>query len=123
MTVLEKIEYLMKKNGLNKRQFSLLSDIPYSTLNNLLLRGTDSMRLPTFIRICDFFGVTMDSMAYDEMDIVFKKDVAPEEYTPDEKSIIHSFRYLGEEGKKRVLYTLDMEKTIETEKKKEIASA
>lgn len=74
MTLLEKIDYLMKENHLNKRQFSIKSDMPYSTIDNIWKRGTESMRLPTFMKICDYFGVTMDSMAYDDREIEYRKD-------------------------------------------------
>jgi len=72
MTLLEKISFLMDERQLNKRQLSIKAGMPYSTIDNLWKRGTDSLRLPTFRKICDFFGVTMDSMAHDEKDIEYK---------------------------------------------------
>lgn len=123
MTLLEKLDILLKNNGLNKRQFSIQSTIPYSTIDNWYKVGYEKMQLATFRTLCDFFGVTMDSMAYDDMEIVYKKDLAPMEFSPEEKGMIHSYRYLDEEGQKRVLYTLENEKRIEVEKKKDIASA
>lgn len=74
MTTLNKMERLMEKKQLNKRQLSIQSDIPYSTLDNLWKRGSDSMRLPTFMKLCDFFNVTMDSMAYDDREIEYRVD-------------------------------------------------
>ena len=123
MTLLEKVAFLLDENGLNKRQFSIQSSIPYSTIDNWYKVGYDKMQLATFKTLCDFFGVTMDSMAYDDRDIVYKKDVVPVDFTPEEKSMIHSLRYLNNDGKERVLYTLENEKRIESEKKKEFASA
>ena len=74
MTTRNKMERLMEKKQLNKRQLSIQSDIPYSTLDNLWKRGSDSMRLPTFMKLCDFFNVTMDSMAYDDREIEYRVD-------------------------------------------------
>ena len=118
MTVLEKIEYLISKSGLNMRKFAIQSEIPYSTIKNLWVRGSDSMRLPTFRAICDFFGVTMDSMAYDDREIVYRKDVKMPEISPEERDIIHAFRYLDDDGKGRILHALNYERIQEKERKK-----
>ena len=71
MTLLEKIDYLMKAQKLNKNQFSQRCGIPYTTIDGIFKKGYENMRLPTFIKICDFFGVTMESMAYDDKDIEY----------------------------------------------------
>ena len=77
MTLLEKITYLMKERGLNRRQFSQGSGLPYSTVSNLWNRDTNSLTLPIFRKICTFFGVTMDSMAFDDQEIQYKTDLSP----------------------------------------------
>ena len=118
MTVLEKIEYLMSINGLNKRQLSVQSGVPYSTISNLWARGSVNMSLSLFRAMCDFFGVTMDSMAYDDQEIVYRKDVKIPEITPSEKDIIHAFRYLDDDGKGRILNALNYERMQEKERKK-----
>ena len=74
MTLLEKIDFLMKKRGMNKRQLSLKSNVPYTTIDGLYKVGYENMRLPTFMKLCDFFNVTMDSMAYDDREIEYKVD-------------------------------------------------
>jgi DNA-binding Xre family transcriptional regulator len=101
MTLLDKLEYLMRKRNLNKRQFSLQSGLPYSTIDNLWKRGTDSMRLPTFIKICSFFNVTMDSMAYDEREIQYKTE--QEANLPlEESDLLNKYRHLNADGKQMV---------------------
>lgn len=103
MTLIEKIEYLMKENSLNRRQLSISSGIPYSTLDNLWKRDTASMRLPTFKRLCDFFGVTMASMAYDELDIMYLGENTAEPdsvvLSPGENTLIDRYRQMNDEGK------------------------
>lgn len=74
MTLLEKIDFLMKKYGMNKRQLSLRSNVPYTTIDGLYKVGYENMRLPTFMKLCDFFNVTMDSMAYDDREIEYRVD-------------------------------------------------
>ena len=71
MTLLEKIIFLSKERGLNRKALSDQSGIPYTTVSNWFQRGCDSMNLSTFARLCRFFGVTMESMAYDDKDIVY----------------------------------------------------
>lgn len=123
MKMIEKISSLMHDAGLNKRQFSLKAGIPYSTVDNWYKVGCDKMQLPTFRALCDFFGVTMDSMAYDEQKIVYRKDVKMPEITPAERDMIHSFRYLDEDGKERVLNSINFERDQEREKKKVVAAS
>ena len=91
MTVLEKIEFLMRENGLNRRQLSIQSKIPYSTISNLWVRGSDSMRLPTFRALCDFFGVTMDSMAWDDQEIVYRKDLKAPELSGEQRDVAEAY--------------------------------
>ena len=74
MTLLEKISYLMKENHLNKRQLSMNCGLPYSTIDNIFKVSYEKMKLPTFMKICDYFGVTMDSMVYDDREIEYRKD-------------------------------------------------
>ena len=45
MTLIEKIDYLLKKEGLNKRQLSIKADIPYTTIDGWYKRGYENMTL------------------------------------------------------------------------------
>ena len=110
MTLLEKIDFLIKDRHLNKRKLSLESKIPYSTLDNLWKRGSDSMRLPTFKRLCHFFKVSMDSMAYDELDIQpYDPDDPPFYTSPHEQEIIKRYRETDIYGKGLVNRALNMD--------------
>lgn len=80
MTFLEKLDYLMEKNHLNKRKVSQGSGIPYSTIDAFYKQGYNNIKLSTFRKLCDYFGVSMDSMARDDVEF-------PEEYTPNSKGI------------------------------------
>lgn len=75
MTLLEKISYLMKENHLNKRQLSINLGLSYSAVDGFFKVSYERMKLPTFMKICDYFGVTMDSMAYDDREIEYRKDL------------------------------------------------
>lgn len=80
MTFLEKLDYLMEMNHLNKRKVSQGSGIPYSTVDAFYKQGYNNIKLSTFRKLCDYFGVSMDSMARDDVEF-------PERYVPNSKGI------------------------------------
>lgn len=98
MTLLEKINYLMIENGLNKRQLSIKSGVPYSTIDGFYKVGYENMRLPTFKTICDFFKVTMDSMAYDDREIRYLDEKTPESLDKNERELLTKYNMLNDEG-------------------------
>lgn len=69
MNFLEKLEMLMKQKQVNKRQLSIGSDIPYSTIDNLWKKGYDNIKLSTLKKLASFFGVTLDFLARDVIDL------------------------------------------------------
>ena len=79
MTFLEKLDFLMKEKGLNKHKLADLSGVPYTTIVGWYQRGYSGMTLTVFKKICDYFGVTMYSMA--------KDDVKIEYYNPNKKNL------------------------------------
>ena len=91
MTFLEKLDYLMKCEGLNKHSLSKLSGIPYTTIIGWYERGPENMGIGTFSKLCHFFNVDMTSMAYDELEI---KPYDPEAmYTTEhEREVILRYR-------------------------------
>lgn len=80
MTFLEKLDYLMKKNNLNKKRLSDQSNIPYSTIDGFYKQSYNNIKLSTFKKLCEYFGVTMDCMARDEVSEI-------EYYNPKKKSL------------------------------------
>ena len=71
MTLLEKIDRLKEEKHINNSRLSAMTGIPYTTIDSFYKKGYENMKLPTFIKLCDFFGVTMESMAYDDKDIEY----------------------------------------------------
>lgn len=109
MNLLEKIDFLVKENSLNKRKLSINADIPYSTIDGLYKVGYENMRLPTFRKLCDYFNVTMDSMAYDDREIEYKSDISPAALSREEQDLIWNFGRLDPRGQNAVLDTLQRE--------------
>ncbi|MDE7445923.1 MAG: helix-turn-helix transcriptional regulator [Lachnospiraceae bacterium] len=71
MNFLDKLDILMKKNNLNKKRLSEKSGIPYSTIDSFYKQSYNNIKLSTFKKVCDYFGITMDSMARDELEIEY----------------------------------------------------
>lgn len=79
MTFLDKLDILIASKSLNKKSFSNISGIAYTTIINWYKRGYDNMSVSIFKKICDFFNVTMDSMIRDELEIEY--------YNPNKKDL------------------------------------
>lgn len=73
MNFLSKLDALMADKELNKRQLATESGIPYTTIVNWYKRGYDNMSLSNFKILCDFFNVTMDSLARDDVEELEKR--------------------------------------------------
>ena len=91
MKMINKIELLMREAGLNRRQLSIKAGIPYSTVDNWFKVDCEKMQLPTFRALCDFFGVTMDSMAWDDQEIVYRKDLKVPELSGEQRDVAEAY--------------------------------
>ena len=105
MTLLEKIDYLLSENKLNKRKLSMQAEIPYSTVDGWYKRGYENMTLTVFKKLCSFFQVDMTSMAFDELEI---QPYDPERMhtTPREREIIKAYRRADDYDQTSVCGTL-----------------
>ena len=73
MTFTTKLDALMRERGIkNASQLSEASGIPYTTIRNWYSRGYEGMSVSTLRQLCEFFGVTMESMIYDDLPIAKK---------------------------------------------------
>ena len=118
MTFLEKLDFLMKKNSLNKKRLSDQSGIPYSTIDGFYKQSYNNIKLSTFKKLCDFFGVTMDSMARDEVtEIEYynpnKKDL---HITPEEEILVKCYRTADDLDKTLALRAVNADQVMETKK-------
>lgn len=108
MTLLEKIDFLLKKRGINKKQLSAQADIPYTTIDSFYKKGYDNMKLSTFKKLCRFFDVDMTSMAFDELEI---QPYDPERMhtTSKERELIIKYRQADEFDRTTVERALGVE--------------
>lgn len=70
MTLLEKLDFLMKINKIkNLHKLADLSNVPYTTYRTMFQRGVDNIALDTARKICNFFDLTLDELLTDEIDL------------------------------------------------------
>ena len=63
MDFLEKLNYLMEKNHLNKSTLSKACNIPYTTIDGWYKKGYEGLKLTTLRKLADYFGTTLDYWA------------------------------------------------------------
>lgn len=67
MDFLEKLNFLMDKNNLNKSTLSKSCDIPYTTIDGWYKRGYEGLKLPTLKKLSNYFGTSLDYWADDNL--------------------------------------------------------
>ncbi len=67
MDFLEKLNFLMDKYNLNKSTLSKLCDIPYTTIDGWYKRGYEGLKLPTLKKLSNYFGISLDYWADDNL--------------------------------------------------------
>lgn len=67
MDFLQKLNFLMKQNNLNKSTLSKACNIPYTTVDGWYKRGYQGLKLPTLKKLSDYFNVSLDYWADDEL--------------------------------------------------------
>lgn len=60
MNFLEKLDYLMKKKGLNKSKLSKLSGVPYTTIDGFYKKGYENTKISTIQKIALALDVSLD---------------------------------------------------------------
>ena len=100
MNLLEKLDFLMARMGLNKHTLSEQS-------------GYENMKMSTLFKLGDFFNVPIDYLIMDEFDTphdyylyLVRNDNKLE--TDAEKHLLSAFRSLNDKGKEAVLSHLEI---------------
>lgn len=101
MNFLDKLNYLMAKNNLNKNTLSKACDIPYTTIDGWYKKGYEGLKLTTLRKLSNYFGTTLDFWASD----------APFELSniSDEiKQLIQQYSSLDDRDQKLIKYILKL---------------
>lgn len=67
MTFLQKLDFLMERDGLTHTTLSQRSGIPYTTILNWYKRGYEGLKLATVKKLAEFFGTTLDFFIRDDV--------------------------------------------------------
>ena len=68
MKLTDKLDLLMRERGINKKDLSRQSGIPYTTIINFYEKGTDNVKLSTLLKLSRYLGVTLDYIADDNIE-------------------------------------------------------
>lgn len=124
MTFLEKLEFLMKEHNVkNIKRLSEELGMPRSTIDAFYKQGYSNMKLSNFRAICDYFGVTMDCMARDEVtEIEYynpkRKDLP---ITPEEEILVKCYRSADDLDKTLALRAVNADQAVEAKKENKSA--
>lgn len=66
MNFLEKLNYLMEKNHLNKNTLSKACNIPYTTIDGWYKKGYEGLKLTTLKKLAEYFGTSLDYWASED---------------------------------------------------------
>lgn len=117
MSFSKKINRLLKENGMSKAALAKESGIPYTTLDSMLKRETDTARLATIFRIAKALGTSVEALVFDE-------EEAEPSMTLEEKKVLELYSLLDARGRNTVLSLLEKEADnsafAEEEKKKRL---
>ena len=67
MNFLEKLDYLMSVNGLNKSTLSSLSGVPYTTIDALYKKGFENIKMSTIKKLASSLNVSLDYLMDDSI--------------------------------------------------------
>lgn len=94
MDFLEKLNQLMAQNKIKISELSRQSGIPYTTIDGFYKKGYQNIKLSTLKQLSDFFHVSLDYLARDELE----NPVLDE----GEEALLMKYRMLDEFGKRKV---------------------
>lgn len=99
MDFLEKLNYLMEKNHLNKNTLSKACNIPYTTIDGWYKKGYEGLKLTTLRKLSQYFGTSLDYWASEEI----LTDITSELSVDDEvKQLAHQYSLLNDSDRQLV---------------------
>lgn len=108
MSFNKKIVKLLKEKKKTKAELAKAAGIPYTTLDSMLKRDSETSRLETIYKIAEYLDVTVEELVFDKTVSTLKSD----SFTENEKNLIMDFRLIDERGKSAVMASLMHEKSM-----------
>lgn len=94
MDFLEKLNFLMSTHNLNKSTLSKACNIPYTTIDGWYKRGYEGLKLPTLKKLSNYFGISLDYWANDNLTEPIPSKNNSLTLTPKELCLINNYRNL-----------------------------
>lgn len=113
MNFLEKLDFLMGKEGINKSKLSQISGVPYTTIDGFYKKGYENTKISTIRKIASAFKVSLDYLVDDNIsDECYqppKTKNAPSELSEEALNIAKQYNTLDERGRGAVKAILSYE--------------
>lgn len=101
MSFNKKVNRLLKENKMTKAALAKESGIPYTTLDSMLKRETDTARLEAIFRMAKALGTSVEALVFDDEEEI--------PVSPEEKRILELYSLLDSRGKNTVLSLMERE--------------
>ena len=105
MSFNKKVIKLLKEKKKTKAELAKAAGIPYTTLDSMLKRESDTSKLATIYRIAEYLDVSVEELVFDKNSDVSKTEA----FTQEEKDMIRDFRKIDERGRRTVIASLKYE--------------
>ncbi len=106
MSFNKKVLKLLKEKKKTKAELAKAAGIPYTTLDSMLKRDSDTTRLATIFKIAQYLDVSVEELVFDGD---FKTPLDDLSFSDEERILISDFRQIDERGKNTVLAALHHE--------------
>lgn len=108
MNFLEKLDYMMDKMSINKSKLSVLSGVPYTTIDGFYKKGYTNTKMSTIRKIAAALDVSLDYLIDDNItDEYFRFTISDTDPQIDE--IVRNAQQLNARGlQKLVDYSVDL---------------
>lgn len=109
MSVEEQLKQLILSNYKSVRAFTLETQLPYSTVDNIFKRGIGGTAVTTVVKICDALNITVEGITRGHIEPRNNSVLSLSTLTPQQSTLLSSFDQLNEEGQtKAVEYVEDL---------------
>lgn len=105
MSFNKKVVKLLKEKKKTKAQLAKAAGIPYTTLDSMLKRDSDTSRLATIFKIAEYLDIAVEELVFDD----HPRNTRKTELTDGELALIESYRSIDERGKGSVNAVLSYE--------------
>lgn len=103
MSVEEQLKQLILSNYKSVRAFTLETQLPYSTVDNIFKRGIGGTAVTTVVKICDALNITVEGITRGHIEPRNSSVLSPSLLTLQQSALLSSFDQLNEEGQTKAM--------------------